>query len=454
LDPNQNRNPEEETMMKSSKSSLVRVALAAALFTLAAQAQAVTEIQWWHSMTGVLNDRVNEIAQKFNASQSDYKVTAVFKGQYDESMAAAIAAYRSGNPPQIVQVFEVGTATMMAAKGAIKPVYQLMAESGEKFDPKAFLPAVSGYYSDTQGHLLSMPFNSSTQVMYINKDAFKKAGLDPNAPPKTWPEVGAAAEKLKAAGMACGFTTGWQSWVQLESFSAWHNVPFGTKENGFGGLDTRLTFNGPVQVRHIQNLGDWSKKGFFTYAGRKDEPLAKFTSGDCGIITTSSGSYANIKANAKFDWSVAQLPYYADVQGAPQNTIIGGATLWVLTQKNQDVYKGIAKFFTFLASPEIQSDWHQKTGYVPITLAAYDLTKTQGFYEKNPGTDIAIKELTNKPPTANSKGVRFGNFVQIRNIVDEEFETVWSGQKTAKQALDDAARRSNEQVEKFEKANK
>ena len=441
-------------MMKSGKSSLVRVALAAALFTLAAQAQAVTEIQWWHSMTGVLNDRVNEIAQKFNASQSDYKVTAVFKGQYDESMAAAIAAYRSGNPPQIVQVFEVGTATMMAAKGAIKPVYQLMAESGEKFDPKAFLPAVSGYYSDTQGHLLSMPFNSSTQVMYINKDAFKKAGLDPNAPPKTWPEVGAAAEKLKAAGMACGFTTGWQSWVQLESFSAWHNVPFGTKENGFAGLDTRLTFNGPVQVRHIQNLGDWSKKGFFTYAGRKDEPLAKFTSGDCGIITTSSGSYANIKANAKFDWSVAQLPYYADVQGAPQNTIIGGATLWVLTQKNQDVYKGIAKFFTFLASPEIQSDWHQKTGYVPITLAAYDLTKTQGFYEKNPGTDIAIKELTNKPPTANSKGVRFGNFVQIRNIVDEEFETVWSGQKTAKQALDDAVRRSNEQVEKFEKANK
>jgi sn-glycerol 3-phosphate transport system substrate-binding protein len=441
-------------MMKHGNSSLLRAALAAALFALSAQAQAVTEIQWWHSMTGALNDRVNEIAQKFNASQSDYKVTAVFKGQYDESMAAAIAAYRSGNPPQIVQVFEVGTATMMAAKGAIKPVYQLMAESGEKFDPKAFLPAVSGYYSDTQGHLLSMPFNSSTQVMYINKDAFKKAGLDPNAPPKTWPEVGAAAEKLKAAGMACGFTTGWQSWVQLESFSAWHNVAFGTKENGFGGLDTRLTFNGPVQVRHIQNLGDWSKKGFFTYAGRKDEPLAKFTSGDCGIITTSSGSYANIKANAKFDWSVAQLPYYADVQGAPQNTIIGGATLWVLTQKNPDVYKGIAKFFTFLASPEIQSDWHQKTGYVPITLAAYDLTKSQGFYEKNPGTDIAIKELTNKPPTANSKGVRFGNFVQIRNIVDEEFETVWGGQKTAKQALDDAVRRSNEQVEKFEKANK
>jgi sn-glycerol 3-phosphate transport system substrate-binding protein len=434
-----------------------RVACIAAALTLAGMAtaaQAVVEIQWWHSMTGKLNDKVDEIANKFNASQTEYKVNPVYKGQYDESMTAAIAAYRAGNPPQIVQVFEVGTATMMAAKGAVKPVYQLMAEAHEKFDPKAFLGAVYSYYSDTSGHLISMPFNSSTQVLYINDDAFKKAGLDPANPPKTWPEVGVAAEKLKASGAACGFTTGWQSWVQLESFSAWHNVPFGTLQNGFGGLGTRLDFNGPLQVRHIQNLADWAKKGTFTYAGRKDEPLAKFTSGECGMITTSSGSYSNIKANAKFAWRVATLPYYADVKGAPQNTIIGGATLWVLNQKDPAVYKGIAKFFTFLSSPEIQADWHQSTGYVPITLAAYELTKKQGFYEKNPGTDIAIKELTNKPPTANSKGVRFGNFVQIRNINDEELESVWSGQKTAKQALDEAVKRGNEQLERFQKANK
>jgi sn-glycerol 3-phosphate transport system substrate-binding protein len=298
-----------------------------------------------------------------------------------------------------------------------------------------------------------MPFNSSTQVLYINKDAMKKAGLDPNQPPKTWPEVGAAAEKLKAAGMACGFTTGWQSWVQLESFSAWHNVPFSTLENGLGGADTRLEFNGPLQVKHIQTLGEWAKKGTFTYAGRKDEPLAKFTSGECGMITTSSGSYANIKANAKFEWAVATLPYWPEVAGAPQNTIIGGATLWVLNQKDPAVYKGIAKFFTFLSSPEVQADWHQTTGYVPITLAAYELTRKQGFYDKNPGTDIAIKELTNKPPTANSKGVRLGNFVQIRNIIDEELESVWSGQQSAKAALDDAVKRGNEQIDRFRKAN-
>jgi sn-glycerol 3-phosphate transport system substrate-binding protein len=434
-------------------SLLRRIVLAAALATFAAQAGAVTEIQFWHSMTGKLGDKVGEIAQKFNATQADWKVVPVYKGQYDESMAAAIAAYRAGNPPQIVQVFEVGTATMMAAKGAVKPVYQLMAESGEKFDPKAFVGAVYGYYSDTQGRLLSMPFNSSSQVLYINDDAFKKAGLDPAKPPRTWPEVEQAAEKLKASGAACAFTTGWQSWVQLESLSAWHNVPAATKDNGFGGLDTRLQWNEPLKVKHIQMLGDWSKRGLFTYAGRKDEPLAKFTSGDCAMITTSSGSYANIKANSKFNWRVARLPYWPDVAGAPQNTIIGGATLWVLTQKDPAVYKGIAKFFTFLSSPEVQADWHQSTGYVPITVAAYELTKSQGFYEKNPGSDIAISELNNKPPTGNSKGVRFGNFVEIRNINDEELEQVWSGQKTAKQALDEAVRRGNEQLERFQKAN-
>ena len=439
--------------MRRRTVGVVRAAMVAALFGLATQAQAVTEIQWWHSMDAKLNDKVNELAEKFNAGQKDYHVTAVYKGQYDESMTAAIAAYRAGNPPQIVQVFEVGTATMMAAKGAVKPVYKLMAEAGEKLDPKSFLGAVASYYSDTQGHLISMPFNSSTQVLYINKDAFKKAGLDPNQPPKTWPEVGAAAEKLKASGMPCGFTTGWQSWVQLESFSAWHNVPFSTNENGLGGPDTRLEFNGPLQVKHIRTLGEWAKKGTFTYAGRKDEPRAKFNSGECGMLTTSSGSYSNIKASAKFDWAVATLPYWPDVKGAPQNTIIGGATLWVLNQKDPAVYKGIAKFFTFLSSPEVQADWHQTTGYVPITLAAYELTRKQGFYDKNPGTDIAIKELTNKPPTANSKGLRLGNFVQIRNIIDEELEAVWSGQKPAQAALDDAVKRGNEQIDRFRKAN-
>ena len=432
----------------------LRLALAAACIFSTAGAQAATEIQWWHSMTGALGDELSNIATKFNAAQSDYKVVPVYKGGYDESMTAAVAAFRSGKAPHILQVFEVGTATMMAGKKAIKPVYEVMAQAGEKFDPKSYMPAVSGYYTDTQGRMLSMPFNSSTPVFFYNKDAFKKAGLDPSKPPKTWDEVQDAAGKLKDAGIACPFTSSWQSWVQLETMSAWHNQEFASKQNGFGGMDAKLVFNNLIIVRHIAKLSSWAKSGLFTYGGRGNQGDAKFYGGDCAMSTASSAAYANIKKNAKFEFGVSQLPYYPEVKDAPQNSIIGGASLWVMSGKKPAEYKGVAKFFTFLSSPEIQADWHQKTGYVPITKAAYELTKKQGFYDANPGTDIAIQQLLLKNPTHDSKGIRLGNFVQIRGIIDEEMESVWSQKKSPKQALDDAVERGNAELRKFERANK
>ena len=437
--------------MKIKKLSFV---LAAACAFGIGSAQAATEIQWWHSMTGALGDRVNAIANGFNASQSDYKVVPVYKGGYADSLTATIAAVRSGKAPHIAQVFEVGTATMMAGKKVIKPVYEVMAQAHEKFDPQSYMPAVTGYYTDTQGRMLSMPFNSSTPVFFYNKDAFQKAGLDPDKPPKTWDDVQFAASKVRESGMACGFTTAWQSWVQLENMSAWHNTEFATKENGFGGLDTNLVFNNQVLVRHIAKLSSWIKAGLFTYAGRTTQPEAKFYGGDCAMLTTSSAAYANIKRNAKFQFGISQLPYYPEVKGAPQNSIIGGASLWVLGGHSAKDYKGVAKFFTYMSKPEVQAEWHQKTGYVPITKAAYELTKKEGFYDKNPGTDVAIQQLLLRNPTKSSKGIRLGNFVQIRGIIDEELEAVWAQKKGPKQALDDAVARGNAELRKFERANK
>jgi sn-glycerol 3-phosphate transport system substrate-binding protein len=412
-------------------------------------AQAQIEIQWWHSMGGALGEKVSELASKFNANQKDYKIVPVYKGQYPESMTAAIAAYRAGNAPHILQVFEVGTATMMAAKGAVVPVAKLMADAAEPFDPKAYLPTVSGYYTDLKGNMLSFPFNSSTALFYVNKDALKKAGLAPTAP-KTWKELQAVAEKLKAAGQQCVYTTSWPSWVHIENFSAWHNVPIGTKQNGMGGFDTEFTVNSPLHVRHVAMLGDMAKKGLFTYAGRTNQGDAKFSSGECAIFTGSASAQAGIKKVAKFDWSAYFLPYYDDVKGAPQNSIIGGASLWVMGGKKPAEYKGVARFFAFLSRPEVQMDWHTSTGYVPITLAAYELTRKSGYYEHNPGAETTIKQLTNKAPTANSKGLRFGNFVQGREVIEEEMEAVFAGRKDAKTALDLAVKRGNEILRKFE----
>jgi sn-glycerol 3-phosphate transport system substrate-binding protein len=432
------------------KFKLIALALASAT-CLAAHAQ--TEVQWWHSMTAVNGEWVNDLAKDFNAKQKDYKIVPTFKGSYDESMTAAVAAFRAGNAPHILQVFEVGTATMMASKNAIVPVAQVMKDAGQKFDPKAYISAVAGYYTAPNGQMLSFPFNSSTTVFYYNKDAFKAAGLDPEKAPSSWPEVALAAAKLKASGHKCPLTLAWQGWTQLESFSAWHNVEFATKGNGLGGMDARMKVDSPLHVRHIDNLANMAKQGLFVYKGRSNVPEPTFVSGECAMITTSSGFYGNVKKNAKFAFGLAPLPYYPDVPGAPQNTVIGGASLWVMAGKKAEEYKGVAAFFNYVSSPEVQSASHKRTGYLPITTAAFELTEKSGFYKQNPGTDVAVNQMIRKT-TDKSRGIRLGNYVQIRAIEDEELEQVWGGKKTAKEALDAIVKRGNELLERFEKANK
>jgi sn-glycerol 3-phosphate transport system substrate-binding protein len=432
---------------------MLALASALAATTLLNTAQAQTEIQWWHSMSAVNNEWVNDLAKQFNESQKDYRIVPTYKGQYDESMNAAIAAFRAGNAPHILQVYEVGTATMMASKGAIVPVAQVMKDAGEKFDPSTYIPAVAGYYTAPNGQMLSFPFNSSTTIFYFNKDAFKAAGLPTDKAPSTWPEVVAAAAKLKASGHKCPFTTAWQNWTQVESFSAWHNVEFASKNNGLSGLDARLKVNSPLHQRHIENLANMVKQGLFVYKGRSSVPQASFVSGECAMINTSSGFYGDVAKNAKFDYGLAPLPYYPDVAGAPQNTVIGGASLWVLSGKKAEEYKGVAKFFSFISTPAVQSASHKRTGYLPVTTAAYQLTEQSGFYKQNPGTDVAVTQMIRKV-TDKSRGIRLGNYLQIRAIEDEELEQVWNGKKTAKEALDAIVKRGDEQLERFQKANK
>ncbi len=433
----------------------MRVKLSAAVLAaaMATPALAQTDIQWWHSMGGALGEWVNDLAKDFNASQKEYRIVPTFKGSYDESMTAAIAAFRSGNAPHILQVFEVGTATMMASKNAIVPVGKVMQDAGLKFDQNAYVPAVAGYYTAPNGQMLSFPFNSSTPVFHYNKDAFKAAGLDPEKPPTTWPEVALTAAKLKASGHKCPFTTSWISWTQLETFSAWHNTEFATKGNGMRGTDTRLSFNSPLHVRHIENLANMAKSGLFVYKGRGNAADATFVSGECAMITASSALYGNIKRNAKFQAGIGTLPYYPDTPGTPQNTVIGGASLWVMAGKKPEEYKGVAQFFSHLSKAEEAAKSHQRTGYLPVTKAAYELTEKSGFYKQNPGTDVSVEQMIRKT-TDKSRGIRLGNFVQIRTIIDEEMEQVWRGAKQPKEALDAAVQRGNEQLERFQKANK
>ncbi|WP_187429880.1 sn-glycerol-3-phosphate-binding periplasmic protein UgpB [Roseobacter fucihabitans] len=426
----------------------------ACAIVLAGPVMAQTEIEFWHAFTGRLGELVAEQVTTFNASQSDYVVTASHKGNYSETLNAGIAAFRAGEQPDILMVFEVGTATMMAASGAVKPVYQVMEDAGATFDQDAYIGSVKGYYTSSDGQMLSLPFNSSTPVLWVNRDALSAANIDPDVDLSTWEQVGEVLSQLKDAGNTCPLTTAWQSWIHLENFSAYHDTPFATKANGFGGVDTELALNGPAQVAHIGAMGQWAQDGKFIYAGRRNEGGANFRAGECALFTESSAGYAGIKSEAEFEFDVRPLPYWSAVAAEPQNTIIGGASLWVMEGQSDAEYKGVAEFLNFLSSAEIQAKWHQDTGYLPITNDAATLTREQGFYEANPGTDVAVIQMTAKAPTDNSKGLRLGSFDQIRGIIDEELEAVWAGDKDAQTALDSAAERGNALLRRFEQANR
>ena len=419
------------------------------------RAEERTKVVFWHAMTAALGAEVDRLVAAFNATQADVEVTALYKGGYADVMTATIAAFRAGQAPHLAQIFEVGTGTMLAAGKAVKQVWELAQETGVPIKPENYIPAVRGYYSLPDGRMASAPFNSSTAITWINKDAFQKAGLDPSKPPATWQEVVAAARAVKEKDAAeIPMITSWPCWIQLEQYSALHNIPFATKANGFEGLDAELAINSKPQVKHIQRLLDMAKEGTFKYAGRDNAPDPLLLAGKAAIAFNSSGMRGDLIKSAKFAWAPAYLPYDPEIIASPLNSIIGGASLWPMTAPNRTAaeYKGVALFLQFLATPENAAAWHQHTGYVPVTLAGFELSEKQGFYTANPGADLPVRQLTRGTVTENSKGLRLGRLPEIRNIIEEEIEKALQGQQTAQQAMDTAVERGNKVLRDFQRS--
>ena len=437
-----------------SKKALI-TAFASAMLAAGSLAQAQTEIQMWMGLTGLGGETLTKIGEDFNKSQSEYKVVVSFKGQYPEQRAAAVAAYRAGNPPHIMQMFDAGSGDMMGAKGAIVPVSDVFKRAGMQFNPAEFIAPARGYYGLKDGSLLSMPLNVSTAVLFYNKDAFKKAGLDPNKAPATWPEMQAAAKKIVASGATtCGFTTTWLAWIQLEQFGARHNVALSTQANGRGGLDAELNFsNDPMYTKQVQMLMDMQKDKSFDYKGRSNDASASFQNGECAMITQSSGAFGGYVRDAKFEWAVAPLPYWPEAAGGPYATTVGGASLWVFNSpKRTDVEnRGVAKFLEYLKSTPVMVEWSKTTGFLPATNAAFKKLADDGYYDKDPRTAVAINSLIVGKQGDNTGGYRFGRWTEIRDFYHEEVEKALQGKQTAKEAVVNAQNRGNAAMRAFEK---
>jgi len=410
-------------------------ALLFALCCTASKADA-SELRLWHSMNGARGAEFERLVERFNDSQSRYRVVPTYKGAFDEAAVEAVTGRGAPRAPHIVQASELGAAFILE-HGVARPLWQVEAEAGVAIGTEPALGAREELV-DADGRLLALPLGRSTPVLYYNRDAFRIAMLDPAKPPATWTEMVGTLARLIESGSECGLTLAWPASLLLENMAAWHN-------QAFIGPDARLVFNNRLAVRWVSTLATWQKSGYFTHSPQAE---ARFAAGECALLAASSANYAELRSRVRFDLGIAQLPYYDDFDDAPLNTLSAGAALWVMAGRPRADYAGVARFLAFFARPEVQAEWHQKTGLVPLTATAYEITRKQGFYARYPGHEVAVRQLLVKG-TPNWKSVRLGQVPRVRSIIDEELEATWLGRKTPLDALNAAVARGNAVLDKL-----
>lgn len=425
---------------------LAAIGLAATLYSTTAFAE--TTITWWHAMGGQLGETVNKIATDFNASQNEYKITPVFKGTYEETLTAGIAAFRAGEQPNVLQVFDAGAATVIGAKGATVPVEDLLNDNGVAFDINDYITGVRYFYADANGKMIGMPFNSSTPIMYFNTEALEKAGV---TPPKTWEEFASTtAPALKEAGYT-PLTQSHLPWIFTENFFSRHNIQFATSNNGYDGGTVEIKVNHPAIKAHFSALNEWKEAGLFEWLGTGWGDNAKpFEEGKSAMWLGSSGSFGGLKEKVDFDFSATMLPYWEGVTAEPKQTFIGGAALFAMSGKSAEENKATAEFFRYLTSADVQYMWHEQTGYVPITNAAYDLAKTEGHYERSPAAEVGIQQLQ-LPAGEWTKGYRMGFYVQIRDVMNREYGRILTGETSVEDGFAAIEKEANELLARFSK---
>ncbi len=426
-----------------------KLSLAAlALSMTASTSLAATNITWWHGMGGRNGEVINEVAQKFNEAQTECALTPVSKGSYEEALSAGIAAFRSGEQPNILQVFDAGAATIINAKGAVIPAEDLIKQAGYDFDRDDFIEGVRYFYADSEGKFVGMPFNSSAPIMYVNTDALKKAGVEA---PKTWEEFEAIAPKLKEAGYT-PLVQSQLTWQFTENFFSRHNLQFASNNNGYDSVtDTTINVTDPNHVMMYEKLKAWYDQGLFGYYGAGwNDNQKPFEEGKVALWIGSSGSFGGLQKTATMPFSATFLPYWKSVIPEGVHTFIGGASLFAMAGKPEAENKCVASFFHFLTSPEIQKFYHQSTGYVAITKAAYELAKKEGYYNEKPAAEVGIQQLS-LPGAEWDKGYRLGFYPQIRTVMEREYNRIFSGETTPKDAMEAIKKEADELLARFAK---
>lgn len=431
---------------------LALLAMAVSAIATGASAAERTKFEFWYGLTGDLGEVVAKHCALFNELQDKYEAICTGQGGYDKAEQNTIAAFRAKQHPTVVQIYDAGTVNFMLS-GAIYPANKFAKDYGIDVDWSKYFPGIANYYATSGGDMWSFPYNSSTAVMYWNKDAWAKIGKD--KAPATWAEFGEDLKALKAAGVECGFAFDFDAWMNLEQFSATNDLPLATLDNGYSGLGAEVTFNKTAFVDHMKSFKEWMDAGYSRIQTNQTGKnlIQSFSDGTCASTFSSIANHGTVHNTqvADLKWDVAMMPVLDASKRT--NSLVGGASLWVMEGKSKEEYEAAAAFLKYVTAPDTGEKYiAENTGYIPVTTAGYELLKSEGFYNdpKRLNRDIAITSLTASDTTPRSRGIRLGNYTSIRTEVRSEMEAAFTGQKTVEQAADAAAERGNQILRRYE----
>lgn len=391
-----------------------------------AQASAQQQVQLFHRLPDAKAAALKDLVARFNAQSKDVQVVL------------SAADWRSGAPHLMILEGD-DEEEFVAGKPRFKPLHQLMKESGvplKTLRPPAMMTRTP---VDAKGQLLALPVGLSTPVLFLNRDALRQAGLNPDTTRiNTWFELQETLGRLADTGHTCPYTVAEPGRVMVENLSAWHNEPVATQS----GKTTVPSFNGMFQVKHVAMMASWTRARYLHVFNQQSEAEQRFASGECAVIAAPSASWTDYRRAGKVDVAVSKLPYYDDFPGAPQNTIADGPALWASAGKKPAEYKAVARFVSFWLQPDNQVAWQRETGYLPLNRAGLLASRSELLGHDLENVQVAVDQLASKPATPQSSAQPVVDREKVRRILDEELAGVWADQKAAKEALDNAVMRA------------
>ncbi|GFM32214.1 ABC transporter substrate-binding protein [Desulfovibrio subterraneus] len=428
------------------------VALFAVLIMATPALAEKTKVSFWHAMGGDRITLIKEMCDDFNKAHPDIEVTPEYKGSYRDTLNASILAFKQGKAPNIVHIFEVGS--QLGVDAGIFMPFEDTIKPGDDAKLDDFVDGVANYYR-IGGKFYSVPFNSSNPVLYYNKTLFKKAGLDPENPPKTFNEVIAASEKLKASGAApYGITWPLHCWF-VEQWMGNQGALLANNENGRAARATDILLDSEPMLK----IMTWWKKMYddklFVYSGKVEDwdgANNLFISGQAAMLITSTSDITFMQKAAEenhFELGTGFLP----VADGSENfgTIVGGASLWMTkghSDKANDATKNFLLWFTNTAN-EVR--WHKGTGYFPVRKSAVTELEKENWFEKNPAYAAAFKQLMATKPVRSTQGAMLGMFPELRNIVTDAVQSILNG-ADIKATMKDADARADKALERYNRS--